>query len=270
MILLLEVVIDDGEVVKEDGHQVGAIEVIVAVTRYILFDKRHTVEIAQEVRAPDFGWINTLVAQFAEEAAIAVVDSIGDTAEVSDVVIGGTSVDMVDGHTGRNVLVTPCDIDCMGRKDMFIESEGIPELQVLSTAMRIVFSILNPHSIFQHFPSVGIDTHTDHPALAVVGVEGDVILGVRADIGDPHVVKEEGRAHQIRLADDFKTAFSQAILIRNFIHKHRQSGESLSRLAMQKYIRKKHPVNGVPKLCRLCQNSANYAKSQPILCQYSA
>jgi hypothetical protein len=27
---------------------------------------------------------------------------------------------------------------------------------------------------------------------------------------------------------------SQAFLIRNFIHKHRQSGESLSRLAMQK------------------------------------
>ncbi len=233
MVVLLEVGVDDGEVVKEDGHQVGAVEVIVAVTRDMLFDKRHTVEKAQEVRAPDFGGINTLVTKFAEEASVAVVDSIGDTAEVSDVVIGGTSVNVVDSHTGRNVLVTPCDIDCMGRKDMFIESEGIPELQVLSTAMRIVFSILNPHSILQHFPSVGIDTHTDYPALSVVGIEGDVILGVRADIGDPHIVKEEGRVDQIRLADDFKPALSQAFLIRNFIHKHRQSEGCLFRLAVQ-------------------------------------
>ncbi len=114
MILLLEVVVDDGEVVKEDGHQVGAVEVVVAVTRDILFDKRHAVEIAQEVRAPDFGGIDTLVAQFAEKASVAVVDSIGDAAEIADKVVGGTSVDMVDGHTGRDLRVAPSHIDGMG------------------------------------------------------------------------------------------------------------------------------------------------------------
>ncbi len=114
MVVLLEVGVDDGEVVKEDGHQVGAVEVIVAVTRDMLFDKRHTVEKAQEVRAPDFGWINTLVTKFAEEASIAIVDSIGDAAEIADKVVGGTSVDVIDGHTGRDLRVAPCHIDGMG------------------------------------------------------------------------------------------------------------------------------------------------------------
>jgi hypothetical protein len=79
----------------------------------MLFDKRHTVEIAEEVRAPDFGGIDTLVTEFAEEAAVTVVDGIGDTAKVGDEVVGDTSVDMIDGHTGRDLLVTPSDIDGM-------------------------------------------------------------------------------------------------------------------------------------------------------------
>ena len=111
MILLLEVVVDDGEVVKEDGHQVGAVETPVLLIRDILFDKRHTVEIAEEVRAPDFGGINTLVTEFAEEAAVAVVDSIGDTTEIGNKVVGGTSVDMVDSHTGRDLREAPSHID---------------------------------------------------------------------------------------------------------------------------------------------------------------
>ena len=196
MVLFLEVGVDDGEVVEEDGHQVGAVEVLVAVTRDILFDKRHTVEIAQEVGTPDLGWINTLVAEFAEKAPVAVVDLIGDTSEVADVVIGGTSVDVIDRHTGWNLLVAPSYIDRMGGKDIFTLAESILKLQIMLFALRIVFSsrilVRCRSGIHQHFSSVGRDTHTDYPALAVVGVEGDVILGVRADIGDPHVVNEEG------------------------------------------------------------------------------
>ena len=108
------------------------------------------------------------------------------------------------------------------------------KLQIVVIAMAILFPIILACGILQHFPSVGIDAHTDYPALSVVGIERDVILGVRADIGDPHVVKEEGRADQIRLADDFKPALSQAFLIRNFIHKHRQSEGCLFRKAVQK------------------------------------
>ena len=108
---------------------------------------------------------------------------------------------------------------------MLTMTERMLELQIVGLAMRIRISLTNKGRIFQYFSTVGIDAHAYYPALAVVGIERDVILGVRADIGDPHVVKEEGRAHQIRLADDFKFSF---------IHKHRQSGESLSRKAVQK------------------------------------
>ena len=230
MVLFLEVGVDDGEVVKEDGHQVGAIETPVLLMRDILFDKRHTAEIAEEVRAPDVGGRDTLVAQFAEKASVAAVDGIGDTAEVTDVVVSRASVDVVDGHTGWNLLVAPCDIDGMGSKDIFTLAESILKLQIMLFALCIVFSsrilVRCRSGIHQHFSSVWIDVHTDNTTLAVVDIEGDVILGVRADIGDPHVVKEEGSTYQIRLADDFKAALAQAFLIRNFIHKHRQSGES--------------------------------------------
>ena len=118
MVLFLEVGVDDGEVVEEDGHQVGAVEVVVAVTRDILLDKRHTVEIAEEVRAPDFGGINTLVAEFAEKASVALIERHGDTSEVAEVVVGGTSVDMVDSHACGYLFVAPSHIDGMGSKDM--------------------------------------------------------------------------------------------------------------------------------------------------------
>ena len=106
---------------------------------------------------------------------------------------------------------------------MFTATESMLKLQIVVIAMAILFPIILACGIFQYFSTVGIDAHAYYATLTVVGVEGDVILGVRADIGDPHVVKEEGRADQIRLADDFKTALAQAFLIRNFIHKHRQS-----------------------------------------------
>ena len=131
MILLLEVVVDDGEVVKEDCHQVGAVKTPVLLMRDILFDKRHAVEIAEEVRAPDVGGIDALVAQFAEEAPVAAIDGKGDTTEIADEVVGGTSVDVVDRLSGRDLLIqvlcwhvrtfrlrvlfAPSDIDGMGR-----------------------------------------------------------------------------------------------------------------------------------------------------------
>ena len=138
VILLLEVVIDDGEVVKEDGHQVGTVETPVLLIRDILFDKRHAVEIAQEVGAPDVGGINTLVAEFAEKTAVAAIDGTGDTSEVAEVVIGGTSVDVVDSHTGRDLRDAPSHIDGMGSKDSFHATESMPEVQIPLFALRIV------------------------------------------------------------------------------------------------------------------------------------
>jgi len=194
VILLLEVVVDDGEVVKEDGHQVGAIETPVLLMRDILFDKRHAVEIAQEVRAPDVGGRDTLVAQFAEKASVAAVDGIGDTAEVTDVVVSRASVDVVDGHTGWDLLIAPGNIDSMGSKEIFMEAESILKLQITLFAFCVVFTIRCGlvSSIFQYLSTIGMDTYADHATLAVVGIERDTILGVSSDIGDTHVVNEEG------------------------------------------------------------------------------
>ena len=205
VVLFLEVGVDDGEVVKEDGHQVGAVEVVVAETRDILLDKRHTVEIAQEHPAGDTcallgggrssrlsggrSGINTLVAEFAEKASVAVVDLIGDASEVADIVVGGHSVDMVDGHACGYLLIAPGDIDGMRGTDSFTITESMTELQILGFA--VFLWPIYPIRIREYFLSVRIDADAYYPALAVVDIEGDVILGVRADIGDPHVVKEE-------------------------------------------------------------------------------
>ena len=191
VVLFLEVGVDDGEVVEEDGHQVGTVEVLVAVSRDILLDKRHTVEVAQEVGTPDLGWINTLVAEFAEKASVAAVDGIGDTSEVAEVVVSRTSVDVVDGHACGYLLIAPGDIYGMGRKDMFTLTESILELQIVVIAMAIFVPIILACGIFQYFSTVGIDAHAYYATLAVVGVEGDVCLGAGSDIGNLHVVKEE-------------------------------------------------------------------------------
>ena len=208
MVLFLEVGVDDGEVVKEDGHQVGAIETPVLLIRDILFDKRHAVEIAQEVGAPDVGGRDTLVAQFAEKASVAAVDGIGDTAEVTDVVVSRASVDVVDGHTGWDLFAAPSHIDRMRGKDAFRQTESILELQILSIAMRVGFPALYRSCVRQHFPSVGIDTHTEDASASAVDIEGDARLGAGGDIAHLHVIKEEGRAYLFRLADEIKAALA--------------------------------------------------------------
>lgn len=152
---------------------------------------RHTVEIAEEVWSLDVGGLDTMVAQFGEEAAVAAIDGIGHTSEVAEVVIGGTSVDMVDGHTGRDFLVTPSHIDGMGSKDLFTRTESSSELQIFGFAVRIGFSILNPRSIRHFFPSGGIDTHASHTTVSEVDIERDTCFGARSDIAHLHIVEEE-------------------------------------------------------------------------------
>ena len=208
MVLFLEVGVDDGEVVKEDGHQVGTVEVVVAVTRDILFDKRHAVEIAQEHPAGDTcallgggrssrlsggrSGINTLVTEFAEKASVAVVDSIGDAAEVGDEVVGGTSVDVVNRHIGRDLFIAPSDIDGMGCKDVFFTTKGITKLHIsLFASPFISWSWFCKIRVHQYFSTIGIDTHTDNTTLAIVDIEGDVVFGAGGDIAHLNVVKEE-------------------------------------------------------------------------------
>ena len=154
--------------------------------------------------------IEAFVAQFSKEAAVAAIDGKGDTTEIADKVVGGTSVDVVDRHTGRDLLIAPGDIDGMGSKEAFIRTKSILELQIPLLALRIVncsrILVRCHRGILQHFPSVGMDTHTDDATASAVDIEGDVVFGVRADIAHIDVVKGEGRADQLRLADDFKAA----------------------------------------------------------------
>ena len=79
---------------------------------------------------------------------------------------------------------------------MLTMTESILELQIPLLAFCVVFTIRSglARSIRQYFSTIGMDTYADHATLAVVGVEGDACLRACGDIGDPHVVKEEGRA----------------------------------------------------------------------------
>ena len=72
-------------------------------------------------------------------------------------------------------------------------SPNIFKLQIVVFAMRIMFTVaFTTGSIHYCLATIGIDAHTDDTTLAVVGVEGDACLRAGSDIGDPHVVKEEG------------------------------------------------------------------------------
>ncbi len=74
---------------------------------------------------------------------------------------------------------------------MLTMTENMLELQIVVIAMAIFVPIILACGIFQYFSTVEINAHAYYATLAVVGIERDIILGVRADIGDPHVVKEE-------------------------------------------------------------------------------
>ena len=68
----------------------------------LLFELRHAVEEAEEVDTRNAHRINTFVAQFAQEAAVTIIDGITDLSQVLETVIGGAAVDVVDSHTGRD------------------------------------------------------------------------------------------------------------------------------------------------------------------------
>ena len=85
----------------------------IAIIRDGRSDFRHAEEVSEEHPALDGSRVDALVTQFSEEAAVAIVDVVGDTSEIADIVIGGTAVDMVYGHTGRDRFTSPGDIDGM-------------------------------------------------------------------------------------------------------------------------------------------------------------
>ena len=178
------------------------------------FELGHAVEIAQEVGTIDTGGIKTSVSQYTIEASIAGVNRLGHTTEVADVVIGGTAVDMINGHASRYFFSAACTINSMCHEDMFATTESVLKNQIALLTLCIIFSFgirgRISRSIHIYFSPVREDTDTNYSTLAVVAIEGHTRLGASADIADEYVVKEEGRAFEFRLADDFKTSLAHS------------------------------------------------------------
>ena len=80
----------------EDTEELVAGEALVLLMRVGGFPFSHPLE-AFEDDAGVHGNVDAVVAEFAEEAAIATVDGTRNGTEVADVVVEGVAVDMVDG-----------------------------------------------------------------------------------------------------------------------------------------------------------------------------
>ena len=94
------------------------------------FELGHAVEIAQEVGTLNVRRLDAIFTQFSKEAAVAIVNLIRDTSEVADIVIGGTTVDMVHGHSGR-YGTSGSHPDGVCDKDTLRISKGIPKILIL-------------------------------------------------------------------------------------------------------------------------------------------
>ena len=178
------------------------------------FELGHAVEIAQEVGTIDTGGIKTSVSQYTIEASIAGVNRLGHTTEVADVVIGGTAVDMINGHASRYFFSAACTINSMCHEDMFATTESVLKNQIALLTLCIIFSFgirgRISRSIHIYFSPVREDTDTNYSTLAVVTIERDTRLGASSDIADEHVVEEEGRTFEFRSTDDFKTSLAHS------------------------------------------------------------
>ena len=169
------------------------------------FDGRHAEEVPEEHPARDThallggghssrlpggrSGIDAFVTQFAGKATIAGVGFAIDTAQVAEVIIGGTSVNVINGHTFRDWFTAPSDIDGTGSNDIIAIAESTTKLQINCLTM---FSYpINLIRIYQYFSSVRIDADTENTAYTVIDIEGYSGLGVDAYELHADAVKEE-------------------------------------------------------------------------------
>ena len=179
------------------------------------FELHHAVEVAEEVRTLDGCRIDVIVAEFAQEATVAGVDSTADAAEVADVVVGGAAVDVVNGHAGRDRFVTPGGIDGMGGKNKKVFAPGTSELEILRFA--VLMRPIYPIRIDLYLAPVGIDADTDDAAVSVVDIERDTcfragVLSVEGYEFDTDVVEKKRFLNH-------KTACSEGCLFRKAVQK---------------------------------------------------
>ena len=84
----------------EDVHQIAVGEVYVRIIRVRGPEFGHTLEIAQEDRCGELCRVDAFVAELSEETTVTLVDGIGNLAQVAVIIVGGTAIDMVNGHAG--------------------------------------------------------------------------------------------------------------------------------------------------------------------------
>ena len=95
-----EIWVGDGEVrTDKDAEEFVAGETLVLPLLMRGFPFCHPL-VAVEDDAGVHGNVDAVVAEFAEEAAIATVDGTRNGTEVADVVVEGVAVDVVDGVSG--------------------------------------------------------------------------------------------------------------------------------------------------------------------------
>ena len=95
--------VDDGESrAEEDAEKIVLFEARVLPLRVRCFPFRHAF-VAFKDDTGEHSDDDAFVAEFAEEAAVAIVDGARYCSEVADVVVEGVSVDMVDGFSRFNL-----------------------------------------------------------------------------------------------------------------------------------------------------------------------
>ena len=94
--------VNDEVVTEKDLEEFGAGETSILPLRMCLFPFRHAF-VAFEDDARVHSDADAVVTEFLKEAPVAVVNRTRYHTEVTDVVIEGVTVDMVNGVTGRDV-----------------------------------------------------------------------------------------------------------------------------------------------------------------------
>ena len=89
------------ELVKGGGCYVKEFEEVAGGETLVLpsgvggLEVGHTIEVAQEIGLREHGRVDTFVAEFAQEAAVAIVDFYRDDTQVDDGIVSDVAVDMV-------------------------------------------------------------------------------------------------------------------------------------------------------------------------------
>ena len=160
----------------ENLHEGSPGEVFVLGVRMGAFVVDHT---GEETKEEWFGEIlrtDALTPQFVQERSVATIDSSADTSQVLVTVVGGDTVDVVDGLAGWNVFFSPGGIDSSRGEHGTVITPRMFELEILCFAVRIAVSAFDPSGVDMSFGAVGKELHADDASVSVVDIERDAVV----------------------------------------------------------------------------------------------